>query len=151
MFVQRSGATVLVQRLSVPFFWMANSINQSDLCYPYPILIPRSFGDYSMSNKGPFQGIPLPKDWPEYVKLATIHSVALAHRVITYSRSFAINSSIERVRLAGELDCVQNEIALLHEELRIKDARMAKLPPRKRPQYALQERMAILELKAARV
>ncbi len=103
-----------------------------------------------MSNKGPFQGIPLPKDWPEYVKLATIHSVALAHRVITYSRSFAINSSIERVRLAGELDCVQNEIALLHEELRIKDARMAKLPPRKRPQYSPQERMAILELKAAR-
>ena len=103
-----------------------------------------------MRNKGPFQGIPLPKDWPEYVKLAAIHSVALAHRVITYSRSFAINSSIERVRLAGQLDSVQNENALLQEELRIKDARMAALPPRKRPQYAPHERMAILELKAAR-
>ncbi|MBW8034776.1 MAG: transposase family protein [Planctomycetes bacterium] len=103
-----------------------------------------------MSKVGPFQGIPFPKDWPQYVKLAAIHSVALAHRVITYSRSFAINSSIERIRLAGELDSVQNEIALLQEELRIKDARMAKLPPRKRPQYAPQERMAILELKAAR-
>jgi hypothetical protein len=103
-----------------------------------------------MRNLGPFQGIPLPKDWPQHVKLAVIHSVALAHRAITYSRSFAINSSIERVRLAGELDGLQNENALLEEEIRTKDVRMAKLPSRKRPQYAPQERMAILELKAAR-
>ena len=92
-----------------------------------------------MRNLGPFQGISLPKDWPQHVKLAVIHSVALAHRAITYSRSFAINSSIERVRLAGELDGVQNENALLEEEIRIKDARMATIPPRKRPQYAPQE------------
>ena len=103
-----------------------------------------------MRNKGPFQGISLPKDWPEYVKLAAIHSVALAHHVITYSRSFAINSGIERVRLAGELDRVRNENALLREEIRIKDAPMAKLPPRKRPQHSPQKRMAILELRAAR-
>ncbi len=103
-----------------------------------------------MSNLNPFQGIPLPKDWPQHIKLAVIHSVALAHRAITYSRSFAINSSIERVRLAGELDGVQNENALLEEEIRIKDARMATIPPRKRPQYAPRVRMAILELKAAR-
>jgi hypothetical protein len=79
--------------------------------------------------------------------LAAIHSVALAHRATTYSRRVAINSSIERVRLAGELDGVQYENALLEEEIRIKDARMAKLPPRKRPQYSPQERTVILELK----
>ena len=103
-----------------------------------------------MNEQGPFHGIPLPKDWPQHIKLAVIHSVALSHRAITFSRSFAINSSIERVRLAGELDRVQNEIALIREELRIKDARMTKLPPRKRPQYSSQERMAVLELRAAR-
>ena len=103
-----------------------------------------------MSNLRPFQGIPHPKDWPQHIKLGVIHSVSLAHRAITYSRSFAIDSSIERVRIAGELDRVQNEIALIREELRIKDGRMAKLPPRKRPQYSSQERMAILELRAAR-
>lgn len=103
-----------------------------------------------MSNLRPFQGIPLPKDWPQHIKLAVIHSVSLAHRAITYSRSFAIDSSIARVRIAGELDRVQNEIALIREELRIKDGRMAKLPPRKRPQYSSQERMAVLELRAAR-
>ena len=68
-----------------------------------------------MSKLSAFQGVPLPKEWPEYVKLAVIQSVALAHRAITYSRSFAINSDIERVRLAGELDRAQNEIALLQE------------------------------------
>ncbi len=93
---------------------------------------------------------PLPSDWSEYVKLVVIHSIALAHRAITCSRSFAINSSIERVRLAGELDRAQNENAMLQEEIEIKDARMAKLQPQRRPLYAPQERMAILELRAAR-
>ena len=43
-----------------------------------------------MSRLSAFRGVPLPKDWSEYVKLAVIHSIALAHRAITYSRSFAI-------------------------------------------------------------
>ncbi len=103
-----------------------------------------------MSKLSAFRGVPLPKDWPESVKLAVIHSIALAHKAITYSRSFAINSSIERVRLAGQLDRAQSENALLREEIRIKDARMAKMPPRGRPQYSPQERMSILELRAAR-
>ena len=64
-----------------------------------------------MSKLSAFQGVRLPRDWPEYVKSAVIQSIALAHRAITYTRSFAINSSIERVRLAGELDRVQNENA----------------------------------------
>jgi len=97
-----------------------------------------------------FRGIPLPKNWPECAKVAVIQCVSLAHRAITYSRSFAINSDIERVRLAGQLDRAQNEIALLREEIRIKDARMARLAPHRRPRYAAQERMAILELRAAR-
>jgi len=103
-----------------------------------------------MSKRSAFQGVRLPKDWPEYVKLAVIQSIALAHRAITYTRSFAINSSIERVRLAGEPDRVQNENVLLREEIQIKDARMAKLSPPRRPRYSPQERMAILELRAAR-
>ncbi len=103
-----------------------------------------------MSRLSAFRGVPLPNDWSEYVKLAVIHSIALAHRAITCSRSFAINSSIERVRLAGELDRAQNENVLLREEIRIKDARMAKLPHQRRPRYSPQDRLAILELRAAR-
>jgi transposase InsO family protein len=39
---------------------------------------------------------------------------------------------------------------MLREELRIKNARMARINPHRRPQYPPVERMAILELKAAR-
>ena len=45
---------------------------------------------------------------------------------------------------------LQQEVALLREELRIKDARMAHLPPHRRPHYPPMERMAMLELRAAR-
>jgi hypothetical protein len=47
------------------------------------------------------------------------------------------------------VDRARQEIALLREELRIKDARMASIPPRRRPHYPPKERLAILELKAA--
>jgi hypothetical protein len=48
------------------------------------------------------------------------------------------------------MDRLINDVALLREELRIKDARIAKIDPRRRPYYPAAERMAILELKAAR-
>ena len=41
-------------------------------------------------------------------------------------------------------------MALVREELRIKDARMEQIAPHRRPHYAPIERMAILELRAAR-
>src|SRR3990167_10293941 len=40
--------------------------------------------------------------------------------------------------------------APLREEIRIKDARMARIAPHRRPQYPPTERMAILELRAAK-
>ena len=54
------------------------------------------------------------------------------------------------MRLKAENDRFEAEVALLKEEIRIKDARMARLDSRKRPQYPPIERMAILELRAAR-
>jgi hypothetical protein len=48
------------------------------------------------------------------------------------------------------MDRLTNEVALLQEEVRIKDARIGKLDPRRRPYYPSAERMAILLLKAAR-
>jgi hypothetical protein len=45
---------------------------------------------------------------------------------------------------------LKEEVHLLCEELRIKNARLAKIDPRHRPHYPATERMAILELKAAR-
>jgi putative transposase len=97
-----------------------------------------------------FANIPLPKAWPEHARFAIIHVISLAHAAIVCARGWAANSPIARVRLRGQLDQARAEIALLTEELRIKDARMASLDPRRRAHYRPTERLAILELRAAR-
>jgi len=94
--------------------------------------------------------IPLPKTWPCHVKSAVLHIISLAHFSITYARGWAANSINDRVRIAAENDRLHEEIALLREELRIKDARMCGIAAHRRPRYAPTERLAILEVRAAR-
>ena len=98
----------------------------------------------------PTFSVPLPASWPKHARAATLHVISLAHFVLTHVRGFAVNSPIHRVRLAAERDRLDSEVALLREEIRIKDARMAALAPHRRPHYSPTERMAILELMAAR-
>ncbi len=95
-------------------------------------------------------GILLPHGWTASVKSAVIHTIALARYAITYTRSWAAECPNARVRLRAENDRLKEQVALLREELRIKDVRMAAISPHRRPQYPPTERMAILELKAAR-
>ena len=94
--------------------------------------------------------VPLPSSWPEHAKAATLHVISLAHFALTQVRGWAANSPIHRVRLTAELDQLNSEVAMLREEIRIKDARMATLAPHRRPHYPPSERMAILQLMAAR-
>jgi hypothetical protein len=84
------------------------------------------------------------------VKSAVIHTIALAHYSIVYAPAWAADSINARVRLAAEKDRFYEDCALLREELRIKDARSLRTPPQRRPHYSPQERMAVLELRAAR-
>jgi hypothetical protein len=77
--------------------------------------------------------------------------ISLAQYAIVAARGWAANSINARVGLTAENDRPKQEAQLLCEELRIKDARLAKIDPRRRPYYhPPTERMAILELKAAR-
>ncbi len=78
--------------------------------------------------------------WSGHVKNAAIIQV----------RGLCVNSSIARVRLAGELELTRAEASMLKEELGIKDARMEKVDPRRRPYCSPTDRMAILELRDAR-
>jgi transposase InsO family protein len=94
--------------------------------------------------------IPLPKGWTGHVRSAGLHVIGLAQFATAYTRSWSANSPNERMRLKAENDRFEAEVALLKEEIRIKDARMARLESRKRPQYPPIEWMAILELRAAR-
>jgi transposase-like protein len=79
-----------------------------------------------------------------------LHVVSLAKYAAVYTRSWAADCPKARVRLRAERDRHQEDNGLLREELRIKDARMASIPAPHRPFYRPTERLAILELKAAR-
>ena len=79
-----------------------------------------------------------------------LHVISLAQFATVYTRSWAIDSLNGRVRLKAENDRLRQEVALFQEEIRIKDARMAQVNPHGRPHYPPTERMAILELRAAR-
>jgi len=68
--------------------------------------------------------IPLPKDWTGNVRSAVLHVISLAQYATAYTRSWAANSPNERMRLKTENDRLESEVALLKEEIRIKDARL---------------------------
>ena len=93
---------------------------------------------------------PVSDHWHRSVKYAMLHAISLAQLVFAYSRGWAANSPNARIRLKAELDRARQEIALLQEQLRIIHARMASIPPNRRPNYPPTERMAILQLKAIR-
>jgi hypothetical protein len=93
---------------------------------------------------------PLPKGWHRHVRSAVLHVISLAQYATVYTRSWAVDSRNARVRLRAEKDRLMEHVALLREEIRIKDARMARIAALRRPHYPSTERMAILQLRAAR-
>jgi putative transposase len=96
------------------------------------------------------KNISLPKDWTDNLRSAILFVISLAHLSIIYARGLAASSRSSRVRHKAEVEHLQNEVELKKEEMRIKDARMARLNPRRRPYYPPAERMAILELMSIR-
>jgi len=92
----------------------------------------------------------LPSGWPKKVNSAVLQVIALAHTAIVQARGIALNSPDARTRRAGDLPGVLEEIAMLEEERRIKDGRMALIDAHRRPYYRPTERMSILELRTAR-
>lgn len=94
--------------------------------------------------------LPLPRQWKRSIQAAIVHVMALAHYVLVSTRGRAAASDLGRHRRAAVKDQLEQEISLLREEIRIKDARLARVPATKRPHYQPTERLAILELRAAR-
>ena len=85
--------------------------------------------------------IPLPKAWTKHVRSAVLHVLSLAQYAAVYTRARAAESVNTRVRLKAENDQLTQEVALLREEIRIKDARMARIGPHRRPHYPPTERL----------
>ncbi len=82
---------------------------------------------------------------PYGFRSADCRSPTPPHRNGDHAKSYEVTVVAQR-----ELECPRNEIALLNEELRLKDERMAGLPPARRSHYQALSRMAILELRAMR-
>lgn len=94
----------------------------------------------------PARPVRLPKQWSTHVKSGILHAVALASFALSYARGRATG---ER-RLRAQLEQATSEIALLREELSIKDSRWERTHTRRRPHYTPIQRMRILQLRAAR-
>ena len=103
-----------------------------------------------MSKSQQTPKIPLPKGWKKQVRSAVLHVFSLAQYAAVYTRAWAADSLNTRVRMKAERDRANQELLLLREEIRIKDARLARIDPHRRPHYPPTERMAILELKTTR-
>jgi transposase InsO family protein len=99
----------------------------------------------------PSSAVPkLPKRWTRSVHTALVHVMSLAHYALVQTRSWAANGSSERARLSAKCDQLDHEVRLLRDEIRIKDARLARIPAVRRPHYPPTERLGILELRALR-
>ena len=88
----------------------------------------------------------LPKGWPRRIRSAAIHAISLARLALTVARG---QSEMVRSR-SSRIERLTEETLLLKEELRLKDARMSRIPAQRRPHYLPIERLTILELRAAR-
>jgi putative transposase len=73
----------------------------------------------------------------------------MARVVVATIRARAEHHWSPRVRLQARIDVLEAKVAQQAEELRIKDARMGQIDPRHRPHYPPQERLRILEQRAA--
>ena len=90
--------------------------------------------------------IALPKGWPAFVRESILHIIAMARISIMYARDWPEGM----LRNRGELDRLNNEILLLRMEVDIKDARIELIDPHRRPNYTPNQRLQILQLRAAR-
>src|ERR1700732_5414956 len=76
--------------------------------------------------------------------------MSLPHYARVQPQSWAANGRTQRARLSAKCDQLDHEVRLLRDEIRIKDARLARIPAVRRPHYPPTERLAILELRALR-
>jgi hypothetical protein len=58
-----------------------------------------------------------------------LHVIALAQYAAAYTRGWAINGRIARLHLKAQNAQLRQKVALLTDEIRIKDARMKRVEP----------------------
>ena len=94
--------------------------------------------------------IPLPPNWNQHAKRGILAVFTLAHFTITAVRAWGNSNLVPGVRRELRIERLENEVALLREQLRILHARYAKIDPMSRPHYVPADPFAILALKETR-
>jgi transposase-like protein len=96
-----------------------------------------------MPNRFPLH---LPEHWTRHVKSGILQAISLASVAVTAAQGRVARHHA----LRSQLDQANNEIAMLREELAIKDGRWSRSRTRRRPHYSPIQRLRILQLRAAR-
>jgi transposase InsO family protein len=96
------------------------------------------------------EALALPRSWPQIVNSAVLHALSIAATALTAAWGRTAQSRASQRREHAEADRLRTEIALLAEELAIKDARWSRLPARRRTHYHPIQRLRVLKLRAAR-
>jgi transposase InsO family protein len=81
---------------------------------------------------------------------SALHAISVAATALARAWSRAASSRQALTRRVVELDRLRTEVALLAEELALKDERWERVHPHRRPHYRPVQRLRILELRAAR-
>ena len=87
------------------------------------------------------ESIPLPKGWSKTARHAVLNVMGIVRVAMLAGREFLIQNGDA---LEAHVRRLETEVALLREESRIIGTRMARIAPRRRPQYLPVERMAIM-------
>ena len=92
----------------------------------------------------------IPRGWNKRVQSAILQAISLGHYCFFLIVGRLARSPRALDRAVAETERLRYEVELLGEELRLKDARMARVPSHRRPHYSPTERLAVLQLRAAR-
>ena len=94
------------------------------------------------------ESLRLPRNWHSLVRSAVLNVIGIVRIAMLTRRETLIKNGDSPDARIHQLEC---EVAMLREELRIICARMRRVPSNRRPQYTGLERMAILQLRHARL
>jgi hypothetical protein len=93
---------------------------------------------------------PQHQTWSKAAHRSVLHAISVAATALTHAWSRAASSRQALTGRAAQADRLRTEIALLSEELSLKDERWGRIHPHRRPHYGPVQRMRILELCTAR-
>ena len=84
--------------------------------------------------------IPIPKGWNKHIQSAILHAISLGRHCFVSIVARLANSPKMADRILAQNERLKHEVDSLREELRLKDARMARVPSQRRPHYSPTER-----------